>query len=705
MTMPVTGPAARTAGVVGTARPRIEGQAKVTGAARYTADEPVPDVAFGAVVLSTVSRGRIRDIQVSAVLGMPGVLGVIDHTNAPRLNPQAGMFFGPDAGLQLLQDDTVVHAGRVIALVVAETIEEAQAAAAALPVTYDVQPHDTVFSAAHPRVRPASALFGGPVDVGDVDAELARSDAVVDQVYCTPEEYHSAMEPHAATAWWEEGRLQAVDSSQGTFLVARALAALFFLEAAQVRIRSEHVGGGFGAKGILGPQLILATMAATRFERPVRVTLTRRETFLTTSMRPATEQRVRLGADADGRLRAIHHHAFYEVSDIQQEYIENCTVLAKTLYRADAIRTAHTVVPLDILPPFSMRGPGSTPGSFALESAMDELAEQLHLDPVELRLRNEPAVGPVSGLPYSSRNLVSCLREGARRFGWAARNHRPQQRREGRLLVGTGCAAGAYAAGANPSTASVTAQPDGTFVVGVGAADIGTGARTALTAIAADALHVSPERIQLRIGDSDLGPAWTAGGSKGTESWALAVADAARKMRAAPHDGVLPVTVSVDTTQMLRELPVMERQSHSAVFAEVAVDPATGEVRVQRLLGMFAIGQVMNLLMARSQLIGGMIFGLSMALHEEGFRDSTSGRHVNADFASYHFAANADIQDIEADFVADDVTSDPLVFKGIGEIGTVSTAAAIANAVWHATGIRHRRLPIRLDQVIEDTPV
>jgi xanthine dehydrogenase YagR molybdenum-binding subunit len=702
MNGPITESAARATGVVGTARPRIEGEAKVTGRARYAADEHMRGVVFGAVVLSRVSRGRIRGIDASAVLGMPGVLGMIDHTNAPRLNPQAGMFFGPDAGLQLLQDDTVPHAGRVIALVVAESIEQARAAAAVLPVTYDVQPHDTAFSAEHPRARPASTLFGGPIEIGDVDAELAASDVVVDQVYYTPEEHHAAMEPHAATAWWDAGRLQAVDTNQGSYFVAQALAALFFMDVAQVRIRSEHVGGGFGSKGLLGPQLILATMATTRFERPVRVTLTRRETFLTTAMRPATEQRVRLGADRDGRLRAIHHDAAYEVSAIQQEYIENCTELAKTLYRADAIRTAHTVVPLDILPPFSMRGPGSTPGSFALECAVDELAEQLHLDPVELRLRNEPAVGPVSGLPFSSRNLVACLREGAHRFGWAARDPRARQRREGRLLIGTGCAASCFGAGAYPSTASITAQPDGTFVVAIGAADIGTGARTALTAIAADALHVPPQQVQLRIGDSDLGPAWIAGGSKGTESWALAVAEAARKMRDTPHDGVLPMTVRVDTTQMLRELPRMERQSQGAVFTEVTIDPATGEVRVRRLLGMFAVGRVMNPLMARSQLVGGMVFGLSMALHEEGFRDGVSGRHVNADFAGYHFAANADIPDIEAHFVADNVSGDPLVFKGVGEIGTVSTAAAITNAVWHATGVRHRTLPIRLDRVIED---
>ncbi|WP_326829134.1 xanthine dehydrogenase family protein molybdopterin-binding subunit [Streptosporangium sp. NBC_01810] len=691
-------------GAIGIARPRIEGRAKVTGSARYAADEPVRDLAFGSVVLSTVSRGRILDIDVSAVRDMPGVLDVIDHRNAPRLNPAAGHFFGPDGGLRLLQDDAIPYAGRPVALVVAETLEQAQAAAEALPVTYEEQPHDTDFSADHPAARPALALFDGPANIGDVEAELAASAVVVDERYRTPEEHCSAMEPHSATAWWEGEHLQAIDSNQGPFYVASVLATLFSLSFEQVRIRTEHVGGGFGSKGLCGPQLILAVMATMRSRRPVRVTLTRDQVFLTTALRPETDQSIRIGADADGRLRAIHHEAAFELSPLA-EYIEGCTELTKTLYAASAIRTRLTAVPLDILPPYSMRGPGAAPGSFALESAMDELAERLGIDPLELRLRNEPTVGPISGLPFSSRNLVACLREGARRFGWATRDHRPRMRREGRLLVGTGLAATSFSAGAFPSSASITAEPDGTFTVAIGATDLGTGARTALTAIAADALAVGTEGIRLRISDSDLGPAWSAGGSRGTTSWAWAITEAAARLRDQPRDPARPVTVTVDTTQLLNDLPARERHSYSAVFAEVTVDPATGEVRVRRLLGMFAVGRVVNPLMARSQVIGGMIGGLSMALHEEGIRDPVSGRHINADFAGYHIAAHADVPDIEADFVPDYEPGIPLGIKGAGEIGNVGTAAAIANAVWHATGFRRRTLPIRLDRVLEEYPL
>lgn len=690
-------------GAVGIARPRVEGPAKVTGKVRYAADEPIPALAHGWAVTTTVSRGRIRDIDTSAALAMPGVLGVLDHRSAPRLNPQAVGLFGPDGGLQLLQDETVPHAGRAIALVVAETLEQARAAALTVSVSYDEEPHDTDFSLDHSGARPALPAFGEDADVGDVDAELAASAVVVDERYRTPEVHGCAMEPHSATAWWEDERLQIIDCTQGPFLIARTLAGLFSLDLKQVRIRAEHVGGGFGSKTQCGPHLILAVMATTVFQRPVRVTLTRSQVFQMVSMRPATDQRVRLGADMDGRLRAIDHAPAFELSRLA-EYVENCAEPTKVLYAAPAIRTRLSAVPLDILPPYSVRGPGATPGSFALESAMDELAERLGMDPLELRLHNEPTAGPVSGLPFSSRNLVSCLREGARRFGWAARDHRPRTRRERHLLVGTGLAATSYSAGAWPSTATITAEADGTYTVAVGACDIGTGARTALTAVAAEALRVDPGWIRMIIADSDLGPAWPAGDSKGTSSWSWAITEAAQKLLARSDDPTRPLTVSAETSESLGRVARMERHAYSAVFAEVTVDPATGEVRVRRLLGMFAIGRVVNPMLARSQVIGGMVTGLSIALHEEGVRDPVTGRHVNGDFAGYHIAAHADVPDIEADFVPDYEPGDPSGIKGAGEIGAVGTSAAIANAVWHATGRRQRTLPIRLDRVLEERP-
>ncbi len=696
----------RVTGAVGTPRPRIEGRLKVTGAARYAADEPMPNLAHGWLVTASVSRGRIRDIDVSAALGMPGVLGVLDHRNAPRLNPQAGNYFGLDGSLQLLQDNVIPYAGRPVALVVAQTPEQAQAAAEALRITYDPQPHDMNFHLEHPAARPASTAFGPEADSGDLEAELAASAVVVDERYRTPEEHCSAMELHAATAWWEGDDLHAVDSNQGPFSVSQVLSTLLSVDREQVHIRAEHVGGGFGSKGLCGPQLILATMAAKRFGRPVRVVLTRSQVFLATALRPPTDQRVRIGADPDGRLRALHHQPAFALSPLA-EYIEWCTEQAKTLYAAPAIRTELTAVPLDILPPCSMRGPGATPGSFALESAMDEVAQRLSMDPLELRLRNQPAVGPVSGRPFSSRHLIECLREGARRFGWAGRDHRPRRWREGNLLVGTGMAATSFSAGVFPSSASITAEKDGTFTVAVGATDIGTGARTALTAVAADALGVGAERIRIRIADSDLGLAWNAGGSRGTTSWSFAITEAAKKLRDQLSDPASaparPVTATADTTQLIDYQPTTERHTYSSIFAQVTVDPVTGEVRVRRLLGMFAVGRVINPLLARSQVIGAMIMGLSMALHEEGIRDPVTGRQVNAHFAGYHIAAHADVPDIEADFVPDYEPGDPSGLNGLGEIGTAGTGAAIANAVWHATGTRQRTLPIRIDRVLGQT--
>ena len=662
------------------------------------------DLVFGSLVASTISRGRITSIDASAVLGMPGVLAVLDHTNAPRLNPEAGTpIFGPDGGLQLLQSDEVPFAGRPVALVLAETLEQARAAAEALPVSYEQHPHDIDFSADHPAARGALQAFGENARVGDVEAELAASDVVVDERYRTPEEHCCALEPHSAVAWWDGERLEAIDSNQGPFGVAATLAELFSLKLDQVRIRAEHVGGGFGSKGFCGPQLILAVMGTMHLGRPVRVTLTRRQVFLSVALRPATDQTIRIGADRDGRLRAIEHIAAFELSRLA-EWIEACAEGAKTLYAARTIATKLVAVRLDILPPNAMRAPGNTPGSFAIESAIDEVAERLAIDPLALRLANEPAVGPVSGLPFSQRNLVACLREGARRFGWATRDTRPRTRREGNLLLGTGLAAVSFISPVFSNTASITAEEDGTFTVEIGASDIGQGARTAMTAVAADALGVPIDHIHLRIADSAFGPAWGAGGSAGTATWTWALTAAAAKVRAELNPAALPMTVTVDTTEAVAQLPRKERHAYSAIFAEVTVDPATGEVCVRRLLGMFAIGRVINPLLARSQLIGGMAMGLSMALHEEAVRDRNTGRHINADFAGYHVAANADVPDIEVDFVPDYEPDVPAGVKGCGEIGTPGTAAAIANAVWHATGRRQRTLPIRLDRVIEPEP-
>ncbi|WP_030377845.1 MULTISPECIES: xanthine dehydrogenase family protein molybdopterin-binding subunit [unclassified Streptomyces] len=690
-------------GVVGTAHTRVEGRDKVTGAARYAGEIPFADLAHGWLVLSTVARGRITSVETEPVLAMPGVRAVLHHGNAPRVETQyVGMTGLPDPTTTVFQTDRVPYLGWPVALVVADTSEQAREAAESLVVHYEQEPHHIDFTGDDPDARPVDGVMPGVTEKGDLDAELAASAHVVDAEYTTAEEHHSMMEPHAATARWDGGRLELVDSNQGATWVRNELAQMFSLDPSAVRVRSEHIGGGFGSKGVRAHQ-VAAVMAATVLHRPVRVVMTRRQMFSLTGYRSPTVQRMRLGADADGRLRALEHRSVSQTSTVHT-FVEPSAGVPRVMYDAAAHHTANLVVPLDVPTPTFMRAPGEAPGSFALESALDELAEKTGLDPIELRVRNEPDRGPVSGLPFSTRNLLGCFHEGARRFGWADRDPRPGVRRDGRWLLGTGVAGASFHSGAGPSTALATAEPDGTFTVRIAAADIGTGARTALTLLAADALEVPVDRVRVRIGDSDFGPAMIAGGSMGTRSWAWAVNAAGRELRErlALGTGIPPegITVRADTTAALRTLAQKERHSFGAQFAEVAVDPATGEVRVRRMLGIFAAGRIVNPLTARNQLVGGMIWGISMALHEEAVRDRATGGLYAADLAGYHVATHADVPHVEADWIEDDDPDDPVGIKGVGEVGIVGAAAAIANAVWHATGVRHRHLPIRPDRVL-----
>jgi xanthine dehydrogenase YagR molybdenum-binding subunit len=681
---------------VGEAVVRLEGRDKVTGAARYAADLPLAGLAYGWVVQSTIARGRVSHVDESGALARPGVLAVLHHGNAPRLGET------DDATLLVLQQPAVPHLGWPVALVVATTAEEAREAAATLLIEYEVERHDAAFTAEHPRMYVpdhVNPTFPTESVKGDVEAKLAAAEVVVDATYTMPAQHNNPMEPHAAVAEWHDGRLTVYDSSQGAHRVKQSLAMLFSLQPDAVRVVSEHVGGGFGAKGTPRPHAVLAALGAAAVGRPVRVVLTRPQLWALTGYRTPTVQRVRLGAHRDGRLLALDHLASSQTSTVL-EFTEQTAVISRSMYAADALRTGHRVVALDVPTPRWMRAPGEAPGAFALESAMDELAAACGLDPVELRIANEPEVEPASGLPFSSRNLVACLREGAHRFGWAGRDPRPGNRRDGRWSIGTGVAAATYPARANPSTATVTAEARGRFTVRVTAADIGTGARTALTQVAADALQVPISEVTVLIADSDFGPASVAGGSTGTASWSWAVVAACRKLLAC--GAAAGTTARADTTEAIAARADLARYAYGAHFVEVAVDPQTGEIRVPRMLGAFAVGQVVNPLTARSQLIGGMTMGLSIALLEESTMDTRFGDFVNHDLANYHIATNADVRSIDAFFVDDrDDRLNPVGVKGLGEIGIVGVTAALANAVWHATGVRHRDLPIRPDRVLD----
>jgi xanthine dehydrogenase YagR molybdenum-binding subunit len=437
----------------------------------------------------------------------------------------------------------------------------------------------------------------------------------------------------------------------------------------------------------------------------VKVAATRREMFAFTGYRTPTIQRVRLAAGADGRLEAIVHDVVEQTSTVK-EFAEQTAVVTRMMYAAPSRRTTHRLAALDVPTPSWMRAPGECPGMYALESAMDELAIACGMDPVELRIRNEPAVDPESGLPFSSRNLVACLREGARLFGWEGREPTPGPRRQGRHYIGMGVASSTYPARRRPASATARAEPTGGYVVRIAASDIGTGSRTALTQIAADALRVPMADVRVLIGDSDLPFAPLAGGSAGTASWGTAVVRACEALRdrleagggAVPPEGL---EAFVDTSEEIEAQEPMSRHGFGAQFCEVHVDADTGEITVPRLLGVFAVGRVMNAKTARSQFLGGMTMGLSMALHEESVMDSEFGDYLNSDLAGYHVAACADVHDIEAVWLDEpDEHLNPMGSKGIGEIGIVGTAAAIANAVHHATGVRIRDLPIQPDRLL-----
>jgi xanthine dehydrogenase YagR molybdenum-binding subunit len=649
---------------VGAPVERIEGREKVTGEAVYAFEHAPEGVAYAAIVTSTVARGMVRGIDAESALSLPGVLGVLSAENAPSLP-------GAEGELAVLQSPAVAYRGEIVAAVVAETLETARHAAELVRVDEDAAQHDVVLRPDHPGLyRPDKVNPNYPTDTedGDVDAALAAAAVRVDETYSTPTEHNNPMEPHATVAVWEGDGLTLYDSNQGAWNVVRAIAKAFAIDEGRVRVISPHVGGGFGSKGTPRPHVVLAAMCARHVGRPVKVAVTRQQMFTLTGYRTPTIQRLRLGADGDGRLAAIVHDVVEQTSTVQ-EFAEQTALPTRMMYASPTRRTTHRLVALDVPTPSWMRAPGECPGMYALESAMDELAVACGLDPIELRIRNEPEIDPETGSPFSTRNLVGCLRQGAERFGWEGRGE-PAARRVG-------------------STAHGRAEADGTFTIRITAADIGTGARTALTQIAADALEVPLDRVRVAIGDSESGQAMIAGGSMGTSSWGAAVVKACEGLRTGETE------VYVDTADDGDPGEGFAKHSFGAQFVEVRVDPGTGEVRIPRALGVFACGRIVNPTTARSQFLGGMTMGISMALFEETLIDSALGAYVNHDLAGYHVPTNADIGEIEAVWIdEEDFRVSPMGAKGIGEIGIVGTAAAVANALFDATGVRFRDLPI-----------
>ncbi|MCO1369247.1 xanthine dehydrogenase family protein molybdopterin-binding subunit [Burkholderia multivorans] len=726
---------------------RVDGVLKVTGGARYAAEFDDARLAHAVLVTSTIASGRIESIDTARARAMPGVLLVITHENALRL-PNAGRPpLSPPAGrrLTLLQDDAVRYSNEPVAVVVADTLEHATDAAQAVRVRYRASEAALDFAREKGRARVPPKQQGREMDTqrGDVDAGLRAGDVHVDATYTTPMQHHNPIEPHATMARWDGPTLTLHDATQGVTGTRNAVAAVFGIAPEHVRVISPFLGGGFGCKGSSWSHVSLCAMAAKQTGRPVRLVLTRPQMFGPVGGRPLTEQRVVLAARRDGTLTAMRHDSIVTTSTFE-DWTEMCGMPSRIMYAVPNQATTHRIVSLNVGTPTFMRAPGEASGSFALESAMDELAWQLGMDPVALRLANYAQVDPEDGKPWSSNALRECYRVGAQRFGWSRRTQAPRTLRDGDTLIGLGMAAATYPGNRSEASARARILPDGTAEVASGTQDIGTGTYTVMTQVAADALGFAPQNVRFSLGDSGLPGAPVSGGSQSAASVAPAVREAALQARAkliamaiadagSPLHGAAADDVTVDdgwvvhradrsrrdpaaaviaraggqpiealaTTKQGDEKQHYAFHSFGAVFAEVHVDAELGTIRVPRIVGVYSVGALLNAKTARSQLLGGMVWGLGTALEEGSHLDLRAGRFTNANLAEYHVPVNADIGELDVTFVDEcDAHFNPLGIRGIGEIGITGVPAAIANAVYHATGVRVRDLPITLDKVM-----
>ena len=700
---------------------RVDGRQKVTGGATYAAEFDVPGLAHGAVVRSTVASGRIASIDSVSAERAPGVVAVLTHRNAPRLayrEHKALVDAAIGERLHVLQDDRVSHQGQPIALVIADTLEQANHAATLVRVAYAPETGATDISGAEPVLPMQEKTDQGaglPPETrrGDPEGALASAEVKVDQTYVIPRENHNPIEMHATIAAWDGDRLTLWDKTQWVHNVADEIAAVFGIPAENIRVVSPFVGGAFGSGLRTWPHVTLAALGARVAGRPVKLMLSRREMYYGVGYRPHTVQRVALGASRDGRLAAIVHDGYQETSTYE-EFSEALLNASRFLHSCPNVYTRHRIAPMNVHTPTYMRAPGEASGVFALESAMDELAVALNIDPVELRLRNEPERDEFEKLPFSSRSTRECYRAAAERFGWSRRNPEPRSMRDGRSLIGWGMATATYPMNYAPASAAARLLPDGTAEVTSAASDMGPGTWTSMTQVAAETLGLPIERVRFILGDTRLPRAPVHGGSMTMASVGSAVQAACRRAR----EDALARGGANDLTDAMRRLgqPVeasadvqpgdaSQRYSMHAfgtVFVEVAVDPDLGETRVRRIVGAYGAGRIVNPKTTRSQCIGGMIGGIGMALMEHSVVDARNGRVPNANFAEYAVPVHADAPPLMAVIFVEehDPHVNPLGVKGVGEIALVGVAPAITSAIFHATGKRIRELPVTPDKLL-----
>jgi xanthine dehydrogenase YagR molybdenum-binding subunit len=733
---------------IGQSFTRREGVLKVTGAAKYAADQHPPGMLYAVLAVSSIARGRVAFLDVAAAKAHPRVIEVMTPANKPALAQDPDEKTNPFMfRLDLLQNDRVRYANQPIAVVIAETLEAATEGATLLSPRYDIETPrlglDTnetfVPSAVGPGHPPAAHR-------GDTEAGLAVASKRIEATYETAPQYHNAMEPHAIVAVWDGDTLSVDTPSQGLAMAQGRLAGLFGIAPSKIHIRSPFLGGGFGSKGMISGPQVLGIMAARMIGRPVKLVLRREQMFGPVGHRAGTRQTLRIGAGNDGKLTALHHHT-KTTSSTFDDFFEPASDISHTLYASPAISTSHEAVRVDTGTPLFMRAPGEATGSIALESAIDEMAQACGMDPLAFRLKNYAEVEPISGKPFSSKALRDCYTQGAERFGWERRPLAPRQMRDDDgLLVGWGVGTATFPALMFQAQAKAVLRQDGGGVMKIGAHDMGQGAWTALAQIAADGLGLDIDQVDFKSGTSDLPDAGIAGGSAHTATAGMAIHNAgadvvARLADLATNDQRSPLFGAGNSGVIARGGRLFRRDdesrsesysdilgraglaeiegqgnsainqaaqstyamyAHGAVFAEVKVDPDLGQMRVTRAVGAFAAGRIINPRMVRSQLCGGMIWGVSFALHEHAIMDPRSGRPMNPNLGEYHVPVNADVPSLEAILVEErDPYVNALGIKGVGEIGITGTAGAVANAVWHATGVRVRKFPITLDRLIE----
>ncbi|GLK79742.1 xanthine dehydrogenase family protein molybdopterin-binding subunit [Methylopila turkensis] len=737
---------------VGRAEPRVDGALKVTGRAKYAAEFRADDMVYAAAVPATIAKGRIVALDLSRALSAPGVLDILTHENRPEI-PESDepylndMVAVPGSPFRPLKDDRIVYGGQAIALVIADTHENARHAASLVAAEYEAEtPVVDVAAArgeAYDTFEPRDGIPPPPPPRGDAEAAFEGSAIRLRHDYRVAPEHHNPMEMMATTVVWEgEGRLTIHTKTQGVINPKNYICAVFGLDPDKVIVNSPFVGGAFGMALRPHYDLMLATMAALKLERSVRLVLTRAQMY-TMGWRPDTLQTVALSASADGALTSISHHAVQATSRYE-DYQEPTVNWSGLLYDCPNVSLKYELAKIDTATPSDMRAPGATLGVYALEAAMDELSYELGIDPLELRLKNYAERDGNDDKPFSSKELKAAYAQGAERFGWSKRSPEPRSMRDGKELVGLGMATGCWEAMMQPHSASATLSADGRLEVACGTADIGTGTYTILSQIAADEFGLDIGDVTARVGDTTLPMAPVEGGSWGAASAGNAVRAACKALKedllkhARGLDGSPLSNAAIDHVAFANgriALGSDESQSvsfadavrasgqaavsakadfapdedfskkfaaytHSAVFAEVKVDEELGVIRVTRVVSAIAAGKILNLATARSQILGGVVMGIGMALHEETLWDKRLGRVVNANLGEYHVPAHADIQNIDVIFVEEDDKANPLGVKGLGEIGIVGAAAAIANAVFHATGRRVRDLPITIEKLL-----